>query len=1034
MIWRCLSAGGSHLHQPLCRKLQEQFQQQTGEIQETAIFSGVSIHVNGLTNPTHQELKHLMSLHGGNFQNYYSRSTVTHIICSNLPDAKIKHLEKEKNPLPIVKPEWIVRSIEAGKLLPVHEFLLWQKGAVPGQKKIGRLAIKSLHEDKAEHSAEHAQQLAAKLRADCDVLKGPPKSSKDDPDFVNSFYKSSRLHFIGTWKARLEGLLTTMADTAPSPTSMTSNTRRDIIHLDMDCFFASVAEASNPEFKGEPLAVCHSASAKGTGEISSANYEAREYGIHAGMFVGRATQLCPKLIVVPYDFPKYEEISEIVYRTLFQATAAVQPVSCDEAYVDVTGLGDPEEIARYLRNEIEERTGCTASAGIGSNLLLARLATAKAKPNGQFRIGDNDAAKFLGHLPVEELPGVGWATSKKLARMAITTVGELATFSREKLQSELGTSAGGLLYEYSRGRDLRRVEPPRLRKSIGSEVNWGVRFTSEEDPVRFLKDLALEVSTRMHSAGVRGRTVTLKLLKKRKGAGEPIKYLGCGECDAYSRSTTVHCSTNSAEEIFNRCLEMFKATRLPPDVIRGMGIHVSKLDGHHHQGLAETEARTKQLLIQQVFHGQQQNPCQQQEEEGPVSFTKGQFVSNNADSSSSLEWDDSSPSPRSPQSKRTSSFTYIKNGVPFQEMTLSQIDADAWADLPQDVQLDLVQKLPRSRTSLAEGVIVDKGKAPALENKKEEEVEGEKGAAIEPLPSFSQIDPTVLEALPLGVRREIEMAYGLLQHHLPKKSPMGGTKRPLKSASMSLKGSAPKQRRLDAVYGATKQPPDHAIPSSILPSSFSQIDQSVLSELPKEMRKEIEIHLNMATFAKGNKRRKFKEEIVALQKDEENEDEISIDATPGSQDGESDGGVGMQPQIVDYLLSNHSFTELIEGLDSILNTLLKEHQEEEEEDTELPPTQPLTTSPNVTRVLNAEQRHILHKIKQQVLQTSKICIQSDIESLHKGLKRLTRIPAKYPWFSEIAHSITNRIQHHVIKIYGLPLKGIGNQVKMRESV
>lgn len=204
-----------------------------------------------------------------------------------------------------------------------------------------------------------------------------------------------------------------------------------IVHLDMDCFFASVATVGRPVLRGKPIAVCHSNSNKGTGEVSAANYEARAFGIRAGSFIYRAKELCPNLIVMPYEFEKYQEISEKVeltmvgtsaftefwvlightvldkqvYRIALTYTKLVQPVSCDEAFMDITGLGEPCEIVSSLRDRILKETGCTASAGIGPNLLLSRLATKRAKPNGQFRILQTESVEFVANLPVGDLPG-----------------------------------------------------------------------------------------------------------------------------------------------------------------------------------------------------------------------------------------------------------------------------------------------------------------------------------------------------------------------------------------------------------------------------------------------------------------------------------------------------------------------------------------------------------------------------------------------------------------------------------------------------
>lgn len=276
-----------------------------------------------------------------------------------------------------------------------------------------------------------------------------------------------------------------------------------------------MAEAGHPEFRDKPIAVSHSNSAHGSGEVSSANYEARKYGVSASMFIAKAKELCPDLIVVPYEFEKYEMVSEQVYRILLRYTSCVQPISCDEAFLDVTGLGDPLTLASDMRADIAAATGCTASTGIGPNMLLARIATKRAKPNGQFMITAQEAQPYLLELPVGELPGVGWSTERKLAELGVHSVRDVHATTKQALQGALGAKAGALLWDFAHGRDSRKVEPPKGRKSVGAEVNWGVRFESEEDPGKFLATLSSEVTQRMQQAGVKGRTITLKV-KRRK--------------------------------------------------------------------------------------------------------------------------------------------------------------------------------------------------------------------------------------------------------------------------------------------------------------------------------------------------------------------------------------------------------------------------------------------------------------------------------------------------------------------------------------
>jgi len=264
-------------------KLQIQFKKQSstlvsGEVDGSLcqLFQGVSIFVNGYTEPSHSELKNIMAQYGGEFHNYYSRSSVTHIVCSNLPDAKVKQFEKEKSPTPVVRPEWVVECVKAKRVLPIADFLLWQlRPGGAGQRMLSMFKVgantggirkerqwidhaemttnafadaavskggmtrmqcepKSGKEAADRYDAlrlEAARRVAEKMRAECESLKGRPKSSSDDPEFVNSFYRASRLHFIGTWKSRLERMMASdILHDAPEPTK---ELERIVIHIDM---------------------------------------------------------------------------------------------------------------------------------------------------------------------------------------------------------------------------------------------------------------------------------------------------------------------------------------------------------------------------------------------------------------------------------------------------------------------------------------------------------------------------------------------------------------------------------------------------------------------------------------------------------------------------------------------------------------------------------------------------------------------------------------------------------------------------------
>lgn len=249
------------------QKLQQQFKEQAADIRDQdrnsqKLFSGISIYVNGYTQPSHAELKVIMAKYGGMFHNYYSRRAVTHIVCSNLPDAKIKQFEQERDPTPVVRPEWIVDSIQAGKVLPIDGYILWRlRRGGPGQQMLPwvrplqhgaenqyTMTETTVHDGRdtnkdgtngdysrtySSEKLQKARQIAEKMRLECEMLKGPPKSSKEDPNFVQSFYRASRLHFIGTWKSRLENLISSEEfgiQNAPKPKS---GGERCIVHIDM---------------------------------------------------------------------------------------------------------------------------------------------------------------------------------------------------------------------------------------------------------------------------------------------------------------------------------------------------------------------------------------------------------------------------------------------------------------------------------------------------------------------------------------------------------------------------------------------------------------------------------------------------------------------------------------------------------------------------------------------------------------------------------------------------------------------------------
>lgn len=257
------------------------------------------------------------------------------------------------------------------------------------------------------------------------------------------------------------------------------------------------------------------------------------------MLFMRAKVLCPELVAVAYDFDAYERVSISIYSLFFgiDERVVVEAKSVDEAYLDLTpmiaahdgpsplSVGNVEAVVQMLRQEIYKVTGCLASAGIGSSKLLARLGTAKAKPNGQWRVRARDASEFLLGFSVKELPGVGWRTRKRLEEMGITSCADLRSRSLQALQSEFGVVSGQTFYEFCRGLDTDEVRPMQPRKSNGAEVSWGVRFGASHDEQlqAFITGVATEVARRCISARGVPAKVTLKVYRRKPNSGPPGK-------------------------------------------------------------------------------------------------------------------------------------------------------------------------------------------------------------------------------------------------------------------------------------------------------------------------------------------------------------------------------------------------------------------------------------------------------------------------------------------------------------------------------
>ncbi|KAL4615318.1 hypothetical protein ACB092_07G115200 [Castanea dentata] len=891
------------------RKLQNQFEAEAstsshgGSGSVKPIFDGVSIFVDGFTVPSSQELRGYMLKHGGRFENYFSRRRVTHIICSNLPDSKIKNLRSFSRGLPVVKPTWILESVTANKLLSwvpyqldqlannqpkLSAFFTLKRSSVSNgasthapcqvnpeaedsSLKVGTSgdtyfsevsepfehskqisgesddlvdenSNASLVEEPANSSGKPCEvamavpsnidtedessvknylqsnhyQPSALVSSNCinnQNMKGSPSSTVSepsnqshstlgDPNFVENYFKNSRLHFIGTWRNRYRKRFRTLSDgfNCTSSNIKASALKTAIMHVDMDCFFVSVVIRNHLELRDKPVAVCHSDNRKGTAEISSANYPARDYGIKAGMFVRDAKALCPHLVIFPYNFEAYEEVADQFYSVLHKHGNKVQAVSCDEAFLDVTDSeGDPQLLASKIRREIFETTGCTASAGIAGNMLMARLATRTAKPDGQCYIPPERVDDYLSQLPIKALPGVGYVLEEKLKKQNVWTCGQLCMISKDSLQKDFGLKTGEMLWNYSRGVDNRLVGLIQESKSVGAEVNWGVRFKDVKDAQNFLSNLCKEVSLRLQGCGVEGRTFTLKIKKRRKDAEEPTKYMGHGDCENLSHSTTVPVATDDVEVLQRITKQLFGSFHLDVKEIRGVGLQVSRLESTENskQGLernslkswlTSASARTEELCKNNYVAKESSNQgC-----EGEGDETLGQLCGNSVGLSIQMD-------------SNTSNGAACLNEVSVPP-PICHLDMGVLKSLPPELFSELNEIYGGK---LVDFVAKNKGKTENMNHTlraySHEKIEGamkEGQAALLPSMVFQNEIPVENKA----------------KQHIAKEVP--------------------------AVSGAESFVPASGLTKTdLIPSSLSQVDTAVLQQLPEELKVDILEHL-----------------------------------------------------------------------------------------------------------------------------------------------------------------------------------------------
>jgi DNA polymerase IV len=349
-----------------------------------------------------------------------------------------------------------------------------------------------------------------------------------------------------------------------------------VLHVDMDAFYASVELLSRPELRGLPVIVGGSGS---RGVVLSATYEARRFGVHSAMPMSRARRACPQAVVVEPSSGRYAEVSRGVMEVFRSITPAVEPLSLDEAFLDVSGavrrLGAPTQIGRLIRNQVADEQGITCSVGVAATKFVAKLASSRAKPDGLLVVPRDEAVAFLHPLEVGALWGVGERTEAALHRMGLRTVGDIAHTPAATLRRALGDAAGRHLHDLAWGRDPRRVVADVGEKSVGAEETFASDVDDPDVVLRELLRLSERTAARLRSADLVGRTVVLK-----------VRF---ADFTTITRSRTLREPTDVARTVYATARELFAALGLQRARIRLVGVRV--------EGVVDAAGAPRQLAL-----------------------------------------------------------------------------------------------------------------------------------------------------------------------------------------------------------------------------------------------------------------------------------------------------------------------------------------------------------------------------------------------------------------------------------------------------
>ncbi|KAI6250284.1 DNA repair protein rev1 [Erysiphe necator] len=661
------------------------------------------------------------------------------------------------------------------------------------------------------------------------------KSTTANPDFISQFYSESRLHHLSAWKAELKSRLQTITNEKNLQENRSSKRkpedRRYIMHVDFDSFFCAISLKNAPEWINKPAAVAHGG---GIGaEISSCNYPARAFGVKNGMWMKNALKICPQIKVLPYDFPAYEAASNLFYDEILSVGGIVQSISVDEALIDVTnlclaasgtdGVSQCEEIilceqekanmiASNLQKRVKKVTGCEVSIGIGPNIFLAKVALRKAKPAGVLQIKPKDIIDHIYELNVRDLPGVARSIGGKLEENGFKFVKDIRSSTRDRLMTLLGPKTGKRIWEFSQGIDFSEVGEQISRKSVSAEINWGIRFLTQNEAEEFVYNLCIELQRRLVDQKVRGRQLTMKIMRRSPGAPlDPPKHLGHGICDTFNKSVTFGVPTYNAELISREAVSILRSYGFSPGDLRGLGVQMTKLesikptnktssDSHQNRSVNRTPFFLKQAtqLSDDPIHEIQISRGEKAVLGNSKEFDSETVEEMNFNSSSKKKikpgsYCESEKDPIDEFSPRKTKAICVhpasaiarinSNDVNFSPKPLnitgtqfiipSQVDHNVLEELPRDIQLKLI-----AQSKLQKSVKKDSSNLKSQTN-------SPKRQSMPSLPS--ELDHNVFDALPDDMKAEVLANYNA---HAAKNSYKNRT-----TLKLSTKKSSPSKKR-----------------------------------------------------------------------------------------------------------------------------------------------------------------------------------------------------------------------------------------------